>query len=257
MQRSVFDQLGYTELARELRVPLVNLHTGELVEVAVPAAFVFEKTDHPSRAGGDGPVVLGSDDEDAFAGGGDAGDEESDRRVSRCDLSGGSRADARCGGRSGTVRNGVGDCGHGAGEPLGLTVIDGSTAMEGNGPTEGTLVPMNTIVAGTNPLATDMVAAGSDGIPRGGHPDVCVGESGRAAAGAPGRHRGSRRADRGCAPAVCASNDCAMGSRSARVGRSRDLRGARRIAMSAALAAIREIRSRRVLSRLKTCYRPG
>jgi uncharacterized protein (DUF362 family) len=42
---------------------------------------------------------------------------------------------------------------------VGLVVIDGSSAMEGNGPTEGTLVPMETIVAGTNPLATDMVAA--------------------------------------------------------------------------------------------------
>jgi uncharacterized protein (DUF362 family) len=42
---------------------------------------------------------------------------------------------------------------------LGLVVIDASTAMEGNGPSDGPLVPMETIVAGTNPLATDMVAA--------------------------------------------------------------------------------------------------
>jgi uncharacterized protein (DUF362 family) len=42
---------------------------------------------------------------------------------------------------------------------LGLVVIDGSTAMEGNGPSAGVLVPMNIIIAGTNPLATDMVAA--------------------------------------------------------------------------------------------------
>ncbi len=32
-------------------------------------------------------------------------------------------------------------------------------SMEGEGPTKGTLVDMNVIVAGTNPLATDMVAA--------------------------------------------------------------------------------------------------
>jgi uncharacterized protein (DUF362 family) len=31
--------------------------------------------------------------------------------------------------------------------------------MEGNGPGNGTLVPMDVIIAGTNPLATDMVAA--------------------------------------------------------------------------------------------------
>jgi len=42
---------------------------------------------------------------------------------------------------------------------LGLVVIDGSSAMEGNGPTDGIQVPMETIIAGTNPLATDMVAA--------------------------------------------------------------------------------------------------
>ncbi len=42
---------------------------------------------------------------------------------------------------------------------MGLTVIDASTAMEGNGPTAGDLVPMNLIIAGTQPLATDMVAA--------------------------------------------------------------------------------------------------
>ena len=42
---------------------------------------------------------------------------------------------------------------------LGLVVVDGSTAMEGDGPSNGSLVPMNVIIAGTNPLATDMVAA--------------------------------------------------------------------------------------------------
>jgi uncharacterized protein (DUF362 family) len=31
--------------------------------------------------------------------------------------------------------------------------------MEGNGPCNGNLVQMNLIIAGTNPLATDMVAA--------------------------------------------------------------------------------------------------
>jgi uncharacterized protein (DUF362 family) len=41
----------------------------------------------------------------------------------------------------------------------GLTVIDASTAMEGDGPTDGTLVNMGLIIAGTNPLAADMVAS--------------------------------------------------------------------------------------------------
>jgi uncharacterized protein (DUF362 family) len=47
---------------------------------------------------------------------------------------------------------------------LGLVVIDGSTAMEGDGPSVGPLVPMNVIIAGTNPLATDMVAASAMGF---------------------------------------------------------------------------------------------
>ncbi len=42
---------------------------------------------------------------------------------------------------------------------LGLVVVDASTAMEGDGPSFGPLVEMGVIVAGTNPVATDMVAA--------------------------------------------------------------------------------------------------
>jgi len=42
---------------------------------------------------------------------------------------------------------------------LGLVVVDGWMAMEGNGPSNGKLVKMDVIVAGTNPVATDMVAA--------------------------------------------------------------------------------------------------
>jgi uncharacterized protein (DUF362 family) len=47
---------------------------------------------------------------------------------------------------------------------LGLVVIDASTAMEGDGPSEGSLVKMDLIIAGTNPLATDMVAANCMGF---------------------------------------------------------------------------------------------
>lgn len=45
---------------------------------------------------------------------------------------------------------------------LGLVVIDGSVAMQGQGPSVsrgGELVNMDLIIAGTNPLATDMVGA--------------------------------------------------------------------------------------------------
>jgi uncharacterized protein (DUF362 family) len=45
---------------------------------------------------------------------------------------------------------------------MGLVVIDASTAMQGQGPSVhqgGRLVKMDLIIAGTNPLATDMAAA--------------------------------------------------------------------------------------------------
>lgn len=40
-----------------------------------------------------------------------------------------------------------------------LTVIDGFVAMEGRGPVNGRPVPMNLIIAGKDPIATDAVAA--------------------------------------------------------------------------------------------------
>ena len=43
MQRYVFEQLGFAELGKTLRVPLVNLHCGEMAEVVVPDGFVYSK----------------------------------------------------------------------------------------------------------------------------------------------------------------------------------------------------------------------
>jgi uncharacterized protein (DUF362 family) len=40
-----------------------------------------------------------------------------------------------------------------------VIVIDGFVGMEGNGPIDGTPVPMNLIIAGTDPVATDATAA--------------------------------------------------------------------------------------------------
>jgi uncharacterized protein (DUF362 family) len=159
MQQTVFDSLGYTELARSLDVPLVNLHTGEMVEVEVPGGLAYQRlTIHRSlteidllcsvpmmKTHGLASVTLGMKNLIGLYPG----------SVYR------------------TVRAGVHDHAADAGSPgvafeildmvrankLGLVVIDGSTAMEGNGPSNGTLVPMNIIIAGTNPLATDMVAA--------------------------------------------------------------------------------------------------
>ncbi len=159
MQQYVFDQLGYTELAQSMHIPLINLHSGVLTDVSVPNAFVFDKiTLHQSLT-------------------------EIDLLCSVPMMKTHTLATVTLGMKNliglypgtvyATVRAGVHERAARAGSPgiayeivdmvkankLGLVVIDGSTAMEGNGPTEGTLVKMGLIVAGTNPLATDMVAA--------------------------------------------------------------------------------------------------
>jgi uncharacterized protein (DUF362 family) len=43
MQQFTFEKLGYSDFAKSMKIPLINLHSGELVEVMVPKAFVFEK----------------------------------------------------------------------------------------------------------------------------------------------------------------------------------------------------------------------
>lgn len=43
MQQYVYDELGDTELAAELDIPLINLHSGEMIEVEVPNAYVYDK----------------------------------------------------------------------------------------------------------------------------------------------------------------------------------------------------------------------
>jgi len=40
MQQYVFDTLGYSEMAKELNIPLINLHSGEIVEVPLKNGFV-------------------------------------------------------------------------------------------------------------------------------------------------------------------------------------------------------------------------
>jgi uncharacterized protein (DUF362 family) len=159
LQQQVFDKLGYTEMARELNIPLINLHNGDMVEVEVPGAHLFKKlTIHKSLS-------------------------EIDLLCSVPMMKTHSLATVTLGMKNliglypGSVYCSVRSCMHemaeNAGSPgvafeildmvkankLGLTVIDGSMAMEGNGPSNGPLVKMNLIIAGTNSLATDMVGA--------------------------------------------------------------------------------------------------
>jgi uncharacterized protein (DUF362 family) len=159
MQDFVFKQLGYTDLAERLRVPLVNLHSGPLVDVKVPDAFVFPTlTIHRALADIDllcsVPMMK-------------------THQLAQVTLG----IKNLVGAFPGTIYQSVRGAMHDAAakvEPsgtaaaivdmmrankLGLVVVDASTAMEGDGPTDGTLVKMDLIVAGTNPVATDMVAS--------------------------------------------------------------------------------------------------
>jgi uncharacterized protein (DUF362 family) len=159
MQQYVFDELGYTDMAKALRVPLVNLHSGEMAEVAVPGAFVFPKvTIHRSLAETDllcsvpmmkthqlATVTLGMKNLIGVF----PGTVYQSIRGHVHDLT--SEVDPT--GAAAAIVDIV------RANKLGLVVVDGSMAMEGNGPSMGPLVKMDVIVAGTNPLATDMVAA--------------------------------------------------------------------------------------------------
>ena len=161
MQQAVFDRLGYTEFADTLGVPLVNLHTGEMVDVDVPGGLAYQKlTIHRSLTEIDmlcsvpmmktherASVSLGMKNLIGLYPGSIYGSIRSDMHDH-----------AAAAGSEGVAFEII-DMVKATANKLGLVVIDGSTATEGNGPTAGLLVKMNVIIAGTNPLATDMVAA--------------------------------------------------------------------------------------------------
>lgn len=164
LQQYVFDRLGYSELARSLDIPLVNLHTGEMADVPLYDGLAHKSiTLHHSLTEIDmlcsvpmmkthvlATVTLGL------------------KNVIGC-----YPGVAYC-----SVRACVHDHAAQAGSPgvafeildmarankMGLCVVDATTAMEGNGPSAGELVDMGLIIAGTDPLATDMVAAHLMGI---------------------------------------------------------------------------------------------
>jgi uncharacterized protein (DUF362 family) len=162
MQEHVFDDLGYTELAGTLGIPLVNLHSGDFVEVTVPEGFVFDTISlHRSLNETDLLCSIPM---------------MKTHRLATVTLGMKNLMGTFPGSIYGCVRGQVHDVtstlepsGTAAAivdvvraNKLGLVVIDGSTAMEGQGPSVasgGQLVKMDVIIAGTNPLATDMVAA--------------------------------------------------------------------------------------------------
>jgi uncharacterized protein (DUF362 family) len=164
MQRYVFDTLGYTDLAGSLRIPLINLHSGEMAEVAVPNGFVFDKiTLHESLTDIDllcsvpmmkthvlATVTLGMKNLIGLY----PGTFYYSVRSWLHDRAAMAKSPGIAFETLDMVRA----------NKLGLTVVDASMAMEGDGPTGGRLVPTNLIIAGMNPLATDLVAADTMGI---------------------------------------------------------------------------------------------
>lgn len=159
MQQYVFDRLGYTELARSLGTPLINLHSGELAEVPIANGLAFDTISlHHSLT-------------------------EIDLLCSVPMMKTHTLATVTLGMKNliglypGTVYYSVRSWLHEhaaqrespgvafeivdmvRANRMGLVVVDGSWAMEGNGPTTGMPVHMDLIIAGTNPLATDMLTA--------------------------------------------------------------------------------------------------
>jgi uncharacterized protein (DUF362 family) len=162
IQEEMFGTLGYRDLAKSLKIPLINLHTGRMTKVPLPSGFVFKEISlHHSltdtdmlcsvpmmKTHGLATVTLGM--KNLFG-------------VYPGQIYGtprwGVHHEAAKVERSGTASAIIDMV---RANKLGLTVIDASKAMQGTGPTVrggGRIARMNLIIAGMNPLATDMVAA--------------------------------------------------------------------------------------------------
>jgi uncharacterized protein (DUF362 family) len=159
-QQDVFNRLGYTEMADSISVPLVNLHIGPMVEVNLPDGKVDNKiTLHRGLTQIDllcsVPVMKTHNRAHVTLGmknliGLYPGTVYGNLRAEVHDAALAKGSDAISYEIVDMVR---------ANPKFGLTVIDCSTAMEGNGPSGGSPRKMDLIIAGTNPLATDVVAA--------------------------------------------------------------------------------------------------
>ena len=162
IQDDVFDGLGFRELSEKMKIPLVNLHVGDMIRYTIPDNFVFQDLYLHSalheadlvcsvpmmKTHGLAGVTLGMKNFIGAYPGQVYGTVRSrvHQVASRVEPSGTASA--------------IVDIVKAAN--VGLTVIDASTAMEGQGPSKGMggkLVEMGVIVTGTNALATDMVGA--------------------------------------------------------------------------------------------------
>jgi len=162
IQQIVFDTLGYSELAKSLKISLVNLHTGEMSKVKIDNGFVYEEINlHHSLTEIDmlcsvpmmkthslATVTLGMKNFIGLYPGQVYGTVRSQVHSKAAMVE-----------KSGTASAIIDIV---RANKVGLVVIDASMAMQGQGPSVlrgGKLVKMNLILAGTNPLATDMAAA--------------------------------------------------------------------------------------------------
>lgn len=163
IQNDVFEKLGYNDISKKHGIPLVNLHLGKMAKFAIPDNFVFKEIYiHDALYNTDMVCSVPMMKTHALAGvtlalknvgiGAFPGLVYGSVRsmVHRKAM------DFEASGTASSIIDMV------KANKIGLCVIDATTAMEGNGPTKmsgGKLLTMNLIIAGTNPLATDMVAA--------------------------------------------------------------------------------------------------
>jgi uncharacterized protein (DUF362 family) len=167
MQAHVFNTLGYTEMAKTLGVPLINLHSGNIVEVPLDNGFAAKSVKiHKTLTDVDlicsipmmkthtlATVTLSMKNLIGLYPGTEYYSVRSwlhDRAAER--------------GSEGVAYEVI-DMNRAV--KTGLSVIDASSAMEGNGPFGGDLINMGLIIAGTSPLATDMAGAAIMGFETG------------------------------------------------------------------------------------------
>ena len=159
MQEFTFEKLGYTALAKSLNIPLINLHSGDLVEIPLSDGLL-DNTIKLNKKLRDVDLVCSVPVMKTHV-------------LATVTLSMKNLIGLYPGVIYYAQRSRLHDRGIEKGSPgvafeildvnsavkTGLSVIDASTAMEGNGPTDGSLVDMGLIIAGTSPLATDLVGS--------------------------------------------------------------------------------------------------
>ncbi|MBT3225703.1 MAG: DUF362 domain-containing protein [Deltaproteobacteria bacterium] len=163
IQNDIFKGTGYDDISKNSGVPLINLHVGNMVKMKVPDNFVF-KDIYVHKAMYDADLVCSVPMMKTHG-------------LATVTLA---LKNIGIGGYPGMMYGTVRSLVHQEGiklEPtgtssvtvdmvkankLGLSVIDATTAMQGQGPSVsqgGSLVEMNLIIASKNALAADMVAA--------------------------------------------------------------------------------------------------